>query len=85
MSGGGRGGPRLSPKMLESNGNFKGERNATDSLADACDTWIAAYGLCEHPHRAYSGSATGFGSNRQASRWAPPWQSHIRGAGLRVG
>lgn len=44
-------------------------------MGDDCDTWTAAYGLCGHQYRRDNPSATGFGSNRQASRWAPAWQS----------
>jgi len=69
----------------ESNVSFKGGRNANDSLADNGDTWTAAYGLCEQPHRAYPGSATGLGPNRKASGWAVPGKSLVRGAGLRIG
>jgi hypothetical protein len=70
---------------LESNGNFQGGHNANDSLGDDCDTWTAAYELCGHQYRPDNGRATGFGSNRQASRWAPAWQSLKRNTGLRVG
>src|ERR1700682_2917356 len=70
---------------LESNGNFEGERNATHSLDDDCHTWTAAYGLCGHRHLPNNGSSTGFGSDREASRWAPARQSPQCDTGPRVG
>ena len=46
---------------------------------------LLAFGLCWHQYRPDTGSATGIGSNRRASRWAPAGQSLERDTGLRVG